>query len=210
MPRNCKSAYITPIHKGKSRALPKNYRPVALTSQPVKVFEKVIRTNLVSFMECHQLFSSNQHGFRGGHSCLSQFLNHFDKITWFLEHGKPVDVVYLDFAKAFDKVDIGITFCKLKSLGIQGEIGRWPTDFLTNRKQTALVDGKKSAPQHVTLGVPLVSVLGPLLFLILLGDINQNISFSFISSFADDTRVCRHIEDFEDIQFLQADFRCCL
>ena len=89
-------------------------------------------------MECHQLFNSNQHGFRGGRSCLSQLLNHFDKVTWILEHGKPVDVVYLDFAKAFDKVDTGITLRKLKSLGIQGEIGRWLTDFLTNRKQTVL------------------------------------------------------------------------
>ena len=140
----------------------------------------------------------------GGHSCLSQLLNQFDKVTWFLEHGKPVDVVYLDFAKAFDKVDIGITLCKLKSLGIQGEIGRWLTDFLKNSKQTVLVDGKKFVPQHVMSGVPLGSVLGPLLFLILIGDIDQNIAFSFISSFADDTRVGRHIEDFEDIQLLQA------
>ena len=114
----------TPIHKEKSRALPKNYRPVALTSHLVKVFEKVIRPHLLLFMECHQLFNSNQHGFRGGCSCLSQPLNHFDKVTWFLEHGKPIDVVYLDFAKAFDKVSIGITLHKLKSLEIQGEIGR--------------------------------------------------------------------------------------
>ena len=156
-------------------------------------------------MECHQLFNSNQHGFRGGHSCLSQLLNHFDKVTWFLEHGKPVDVVYLNFAIAFDKVDIGITLCKLKSLGIQGEIGRWLIDFLTNHKQTVLVDGRKSAPHDVTSGVPQGSVLGPLLFLILIGDIDQNIAFSFISSFADDTRVGRNIEDFEDIQLLQAD-----
>ena len=108
--------------------------------------------------------------FRGGHSCLSQLLNHFDKVTWFLEHGKAVDVVYLDFAKAFNKVDIGITLRKLKSLGIQGEIGRWLTDFLTNRKQTVLVDGRKSAPQHVMSGVPQGSVLGSVLFLILIGD----------------------------------------
>ena len=112
--------------------------------------------------------------------------------------------MYLDFAKAFDKADIGITFRKLKSLGIQGEIGRWLTDFLTNHKQTVLIDGRKSVPQHVTSGVPQVSLLGPLLFLILNGDIDQNIAFSFISSFVDDTHVGRHIEDFEDIQLLQA------
>ena len=104
-------------------------------------------------MECHQLFNSNQHGFRGGHACFSQLLNHFDKVTRFLEHGKPVDVVYLDFAKAFDKTDIGITLRKLKSLGIQGENGRWLTDFLTNHKQTVLADARKSVPQRVTSSV---------------------------------------------------------
>ena len=205
VPHNCKTAYISPIHKGQSRALPKNYRPVALTSHLVKVFEKVIRAHIVSFMECHQLFNSNQHGFRGGRSCLSQLLNHFDKVTWYLEHGKPVDVVYLDFAKAFDKVDIGITLRKLKFLGIRGEVGRWLTDFLTDRKQTVLVNGAKSAPRQVASGVPQGSVLGPLLFFILIGDIDQNIASSFISSFADDTRVGRQIENTEDIQFLQAD-----
>ena len=205
VPITCKSANITPIHKGKSRALPKNYRPVALTSQLVKVFEKVVRAHIVSFMEHHQLFNSGQHGFRGGHSCLSQLLNHFDKVTSLLEQGKPVDVVYLDFAKAFDKVDIGITLSKLKSIGIRGQLGRWLTAFLTNRQQTVLVNGKKSAPQPVISGVPQGSVLGPLLFLVLIGDIDQDVSSSFLSSFADDTRVGRHIETEEDAQLLQAD-----
>ena len=77
------------------------------------------------------------------HASVSSWIT--DKVTWFLEHGKPVDVVYLDFAKAFDKADIGITLHKLKSLGIQGEIGRWLTDFLTNRRQNVLVEGRKSA-----------------------------------------------------------------
>lgn len=205
VPIKCKTAYISPIYKGKNRALPKNYRPVALTSHLVKVFEKVVRKKLVEFMENHHLFNANQHGFRGGHSCLSQLLNHFDKVTWYLEQGKSVDVVYLDFAKAFDKVDIGITLRKLRSLGIQGEIGRWLFDFLTNREQLVLVEGKKSTPQYVTSGVPQGSVLGPLLFLILIGDIDQRIASSFISSFADDTRIGRQIANDEDVHHLQTD-----
>ena len=150
-------------------------------------------------------FQLHQHGFRGGHACLSHLLNHFDKVTWFLGHGKPVHVVYLDFAKAFDKTDICITLRKLKSLGIQGETGRWLTDFLTNHKPTVLVDARKSVPQRVTSGVPQGSVLGPLVLLILIRDTDHNIAFSFISSFVDDTRVGRNIEDFKDIQLLQAD-----
>ena len=97
--------------------------------------------------------------------------------------------MYLDFAKAFDKVDIFITLPKLKSLGIPGENDRWQEICTTT----------------CYIGCPSGSVLGPLLFLIRIGDINQNIAFSFISSFVDDTRVGRHIENFEDIQLLQAD-----
>ena len=81
VPDLCKFANIVPIHKGKSRAAAKNYRPVALTSLLIKIFEKVIRKHLVSFMEEHQMFNHSQHGFCSGRSCLSQLLAHFDHIT---------------------------------------------------------------------------------------------------------------------------------
>ena len=120
-----KKANIIPIHKGKSRAVPKNYRPVALTSLLMKAFEKVIRKHLVSHFEKHNHFNNSQHGFRSSRSCLSQLLSHFDKILKLLEKGKSVDVVYVDFAKAFDKVDFGITLRKLKEFGVDGKLGRW-------------------------------------------------------------------------------------
>ena len=205
IPAVCKSATITPIHKGKSRALAQNYRPVALTSHLIKVFEKVVRNHIVAFMEKHHLFNQSQHGFRGGRSCLSQLLAHFDKITSELEKGNGVDVIYLDFAKAFDKVDHGITLQKLKSLGIKGKLGRWLMSFLTNRVQRVVVDGQRSTPQPVVSGVPQGSVLGPLIFLILIGDIDENVANSFISSFADDTRVGNGITSEEDVHQLQAD-----
>ena len=205
IPESCKTATITPIHKGKSRAAAKNYRPVALTSHLIKVFEKVLRTRIVEFMERHILFNNSQHGFRGGRSCLSQLLIHFDRITAALEKGQGVDVVYLDFAKAFDKVDHGITLNKLKSLGIHGALGRWIYSFLTNRTQSVIVEGRKSSSKPVISGVPQGSVLGPLLFLILMGDIDQNIATAFLSSFADDTRVGNCILSPLDTSQLQAD-----
>ena len=107
IPICCKSANIVPIHKGqgKSRDAAKNYRPVALTSIIIKILEKIIRKNLVDFFNDHNLFNHNQHGFRSARTCLSQLLSHFDKIISLLEEGKIVDIIYLDFAKAFDKVD---------------------------------------------------------------------------------------------------------
>ena len=164
IPDICKSATIIPIHKGKSQAVPKNYRHVALTSHLIKIFEKVVRKQIVEFMQANDLFNYSQHGFRGGTSCLSQLLCHFDRITSELENGKGVDVIYIDFAKAFDKVDHGITLRKLKLLGIKGRLGRWICSFLTNRVQSVLVEGKKSKPKPLTSGVPQGSVFGPTTF----------------------------------------------
>ena len=207
IPPPCKTATITPIHKGKSRATPKNYRPVALTSHLIKIFEKVLRKHIVSFMEKHMLFNNSQHGFRGGRSCLSQLLSHFDRITASLEKGFGVDVIYLDFAKAFDKVDHIITLHKLKDLGIQGKLGLWIHNFLINRTQSVIVEGRKSSPKPVISGVPQGSVLGPILFLILMGDIDKNVVSAFLSSFADDTRVGNVITSQSDVANLQTDLQ---
>ena len=205
IPDICKLATITPIHKGKSKAVPKNYRPVALTSHLIKVFEKVVRKQVVNYLHEHNLFNTSQHGFLGGRSCLSQLLSHFDRITSELENGHGVDVIYLDFAKAFDKVDHGITLKKISDLGIKGCLGRWIHSFLTGRLQAVVVEGRKAKPQPVLSGVPQGSVLGPLLFLILIGDIDKDVATSFLSSFADDTRIGKSITSVEDTQQLQAD-----
>ena len=123
-PTRVKQSLICPIHKGDSTALPKNYRPVALTSHLVKLFEKIIRKHIVNHLEQSNLFNPSQHGFRSGRSCLSQLIAHYDKVLSILEDGSNVDVVYLDFAKAFDKLDFNITLQKLKHLGVDGKVGK--------------------------------------------------------------------------------------
>ena len=205
IPQLLKTANIVPIHKGGSRGDPANYRPVALTSHLIKLFEKIIRKHLVAYMEENELFNPGQHGFRSGRSCLSQLIAHFDHISQLLEKGHNVDVVYLDFAKAFDKVDFLVTMKKLKDLGVSVRIGRWIHAFLTNRKQSVVLEGKKSEATNVKSGVPQGSVLGPLLFLILIGDIDQGVVSAFVSSFADDTRVAHIVDSVEDVARLQSD-----
>ena len=113
IPDIMKIANIIPVHKGGSRGLAKNYRPIALTSHLIKVFEKVLSKSIVAFMEMNNLFNPGQHGFRYGRSCLSQLITHYDHILDLLEQGHNVDVVYIDFAKAFDKVDFSVTMHKL-------------------------------------------------------------------------------------------------
>ena len=162
---------------------------------------------MVAYMEENELFNPGQHGFRQGRSCLSQLIAHYDHITQLLESDQNVDVVYLDFAKAFDKVDFLVTMRKLHNIGISGKLGRWIYSFLTKRKQAVLVNGVKGNLSEVKSGVPQGSVLGPLLFLVLISDIDQEITSTFLSSFADDTGVAKGITMTEDVEALQSDLQ---
>lgn len=204
-PSQVKQSTIVPIHKGNSTAQASNYRPVALTSHLVKIFEKILRKNIIQHLEMNNLLNPSQHGFRAGRSCLSQLIAHYDKILELLDNGANVDVIYLDFAKAFDKLDFTITLEKLKALGINGRVGQWLHSFLTDRVQAVVVNGAKSQPAPVISGVPQGSVIGPLLFLILIGDIDKDIFNSFLSSFADDTRIGRAVSTPADAKLLQDD-----
>ena len=193
IPQKLKESIITPIYKGGSKSLPANYRPVALTSHLIKIFEKIIRNHLTAYLSDNNLFNMNQHGFRTGRSCLSQLLDHFDDVLTKLQSGDNVDVIYLDFAKAFDKVDFNLVIQKMKSLGIRGNIIKWIKEFLTNREQKVIVNGAKSNPKAVLSGVPQGSALGPLIFLIMIRDIDSNIRHANVRSFADDTRALNKI-----------------
>ena len=106
-----------------------------------------------------------------------------------LENNAGVDVVYLDLAKAFDKVDHRILISKLKSIGVGGQLLRWIADFVSDRHQKVRVEGKVSSEGSVRSGVPQGSSLGPLLFLVLIADIDKNLQYVTASSFADDTRL---------------------
>ena len=204
-PQLMKTSYVSPIYKGGDQGDPVNYRPVALTSHLVKIFEKIVRKNIVNFLENHNLFNKSQHGFRGGRSFLSQLLSQFDTILTYLERGVNLDSIYLDFSKAFDKVDHDIVMAKLSKLGIKGKLLKWINSFLTQRVQVVTVNGIKSEQTWVLSGVPQGSVLGPLLFLLMIGDIDNDIKYSFISSFADDTRLLKDINELMDTFKLQSD-----
>ena len=134
--------------------------------------------------------NSTQHGFREGRSCLSALLNVYDDIVHMIsDPSAVVDMIYLDFAKAFDKVDHGILLRKLREIGISGNLGIWFYNFLAHRSQYVRLPGGVSDDSMVISGVPQGTVLGPMLFLVLMSDINQNIEVSKIISFADDTRL---------------------
>ena len=108
---------VSPVHKGGSRASPKIYRPVALTSHLTKVFERVVRKVLVAHLEENDHLPDSQHGFRSFRSTLTQLLSHWDSILEDMETGSGVDVIYTDFSKAFDTVETGVLLHGLKECG---------------------------------------------------------------------------------------------
>ena len=121
---------------------------------------KKVLVNLVEFLEKNNLFSSKQHGFRKGRSCLTQLLQHMDFLFQNYLDNSETDVIYLDYAKAFDKVDHSILLEKIKAYGIEGKVYTWIEQFLCGRTQTVIVDGKKSVTLPVLSGVPQGTVLG--------------------------------------------------
>ena len=123
-----------------------------------------------------------------------------------INNKSTVDMIYLDFSKALDKVDHGILMHKLRDLGITGRLGLWFFHFLNNRQHYVRMSGGISQPHPVLSGVPQGTVLGPLLFLIMIIDIDKGISpCSKLVSFADDTRVYSCINDIEKCDQLQID-----
>jgi len=205
IPSSLKLNLITPNHKGGSKSIAANYRPVALTSHLIKIYEKVLRKKIAAFLASNDLFNKNQHGFRSGRSCLTQLIAHHDHILSLLEEGLNVDVVYLDFAKAFDKVDHNLVLKKAQAMGIDGQLLSWLQEFLQNRTQSVVVNGKVSTPRPVISGVPQGSVLGPLIFLILIADIDEDILHTLVASFADDTRATKGLKSELDAADLQND-----
>lgn len=205
VPKCFKIGNVTPLYKSGSRGLSANYRPITLTSHLSKVFEKIIRNCMLDFFEENNLLSNNQHGFRRGRSCISQLIAHFERILDELQKGCNVDVIYLDFSKAFDKLDFNTLLTKLKRFGICDKLGRWLHSFLVGREQFVTVQGFRSFLRLVLSGVPQGSVLGPLLFIIFINDVDRDIVSSFLSSFADDTRAGLGIKNVGDAATLQED-----
>ena len=136
---------------------------------------------------------------------MTQLLAHVEQIYQSLNDNNEVDVIYLDFAKAFDKVDHAILIGKLEKYGIQGKVLKWIKEFLINRKQTVVVEGHKSSFQWVKSGVPQGTVLGPILFVLYINDLLSTIKYSTGFSFADDTKLIGAISGLESVELLQED-----
>ena len=147
-----------------------------------------MRDKLVSHLENNCILCNNQHRFRKGRSCLSQLLQHFDPILRNLLNNYDTGSIYLDFAKAFDKVNHKLLLKKVWAYDIWGKVYSWIESFLTERTQVVAVNGVYSFIDVVLSGGPQGTVIGLILFLIYINDLEKYLSHSLLSSFGDDTR----------------------
>ena len=153
VPSEWKEANVTPLFKKGSRNKPDNYRPVSLTSVVYKLLETLIRDHMVEFLIKHNLINTSQHGFLKARSFLTNILCFFEEMTKWVDDGSPVDVVYLDFQKAFDKVPHQRLILKLKTHGIGNDVINWIEKWLTHRRQRVIVDAEISNWKSVLSGV---------------------------------------------------------
>ena len=152
---------------------------------------------MMDFLIKHKLINQSQHGFLKARSCLTNVLCFFEEITKWVDEGSPVYVIYLDFQKAFDKVPHQRLILKLKSPGMGNSIINWIEQWLTDRKQMVVVDGEVSSWKSVLSRVPLGSVLGPILFLVYLHDLEEGVT-GRILKFADETKRFRKTKEIGD------------
>ena len=205
LPQDWKLANIAPIHKKNSKCKRENYRQISLTSIISKIAEKIVRDRSVEFWLSRKVFNENQFGYLKNKSTLSQLLLCYNDWAKTRNDTKATDVVFMDFSKAFDSVPHERLLYKLEQHGIGGALLKWFRNFLTNRQQRVVVRGSYSKWTNVTSGVPQGTILGPILFLIYINDLPNEI-VSHVKLFADDTKVYRKLSDPEnDGEILQSD-----
>ena len=204
VPADWKMANVTPIFKKGKKTDPGNYRPVSLTSICGKLMEGHLKKEITAHLKNNNLLRSTQHGFLTGKSCTTNLLHFLEILTKAVDEGHSVDVVFLDFSKAFDKVPHKKLIKKLEGLGISGKISAWIGKWLDGRRQRVVIDGESSDWEDVKSGVPQGSLLGPVLFSVYLNDIDLIVELiTMLIKFADDTKAANIIRDEEDRRRLQ-------
>jgi len=148
-----------------------------------------MRDNIIHHLEKYKLITESQHGFVKNQSCLTNLLVFMEEITSYVDSGYPVDIIYLDFHKAFDKVPHCRLSMKLAAHGITGNVLNWIENWLTGRRQRVVFNGQLSGWKDILSGVPQGSVLGPILFVIYRPINNIDDSINRILKFADDTKI---------------------
>ena len=188
-PDKLKTSQVIPILKKGSKLLTSNYRPISLLSNINKIFEKLMFSRLIYFLDSFKCIYERQFGFRERHSTNHALISITEKIREALDNDNFACGIFVDLQKAFDTVNHEILLKKLEHYGIRGISNDWFRSYLHNRKQFVSINGFESSNKVIEHGVPQGSVLGPLLFLIYINDLHNSIKHSEVFHFADDTNL---------------------
>lgn len=202
-PKTWKEARVVPIFKSGDKSAANNYRPVSILSIFGKVFEALVYPILSWHVK--QSLMPEQHGFMKGRSTATNLACFISDLVDAVDRGSPVDVIYTDFSKAFDKVDHKLLVKKLHTIGIAGNLLQWCESYLVKRTSKVVVNGYSSKLFLTRSGVPQGSHLGPLFFNIFINDVTSCFVHSKIYVHADDLKIIKRIECNEDTYKLQED-----
>jgi hypothetical protein len=188
-PSKWKIAKVIALHKKGDKKTLKNYRPVSLLAVAGMILEKVVALQIEEFFEKNNLLGKFQFGFRRNKSTISELLTLFDTILEAKEMRKEILIILYDLSAAFDTVPHQILIEKLQLYGFSKQAIKWMESYLSNRKQFVEVSGKRSSEQEINIGTPQGSRLSPLLFIILMADLDLWTVNSTLSNFAGDTQI---------------------
>lgn len=199
IPKDLKTARVVPLHKKKSKTEVGNYRPVSVLTVVSKVLERVIYNQVQDYLQQKELLYDYQSGFRPSFSTDTCLIHLTDHIKNQIDKGNYTGMVLLDLQKAFDTVDHDILLMKLHSMGLSDTAVRWFKSYLTGRSQIVGVNGVNSHPKDIVCGVPQGSILGPLLFLIYVNDMERAVSCKLLL-YADDSALLISGKSVQDIE----------
>ena len=186
-PISLKTATIIPIFKANDRYLAKNYRPISLIHILSKIYEKLMKTRMTSFIELHGLVSENQFGFRGGRSTVDAVLEFTNECVDAMDDGAHTVAVLLDLKKAFDTVNHAVLLMKMERMGFRGIFLDWIRSYLSDRRIVVNVGGALSREEIIPIGLPQGNVLSPLLFILYIDDMHRACGTAKCLHFADDS-----------------------
>ena len=198
VPQSLKTAKVIPLHKKGEKDKPGNYRPISLLSIFAEVLEELMFNRMYSFLMQNNILYKYQFGFRKGFLTSLALIELLDTIYCHRDNHDFVIGMFFDLQKAFDTVDHTILLHKLENYGVRGIVLKWFHDYLHNRQQFVSIGDSKSNLRSVTYGVPQGSILGPLLFLLYINDIENCVHNATVKLFADDTNLFVHGKTFRE------------